>query len=96
MTAKPQLGRGAWIGYRVDRMGYTVTVYDPESNEVETYDAGNSPLDSQGYIPLDRKEPRVPLPTLRRYARQTAEEMAAEYGINLPMVMEEGDSLSDS
>jgi hypothetical protein len=27
--------------------------------------------------------------TLKRFARQTAEEMAGEYGINLPMVQEE-------
>lgn len=89
MTDKPQLGRGASIGYRVDRMGYDVTVYDPDGREVETYSAGNSPLDSQIYIPLDRKEKRLPVQTLRRYARQTAEEMAAEYGVNLPMIHEE-------
>jgi hypothetical protein len=89
MSDKPQLGRGAWIGFRVDRNGYDVTVYDPDSNEVETYSAGNSPWDSQAYIPLDAKEQRVPVPTLRRYARITAQDFAAEYGINLPMIHEE-------
>lgn len=89
MTDKPQLERGAWVGYEVDRTGYTVRVYDHESREVEQYSAGNSPLDSQIFVPLDTKEARVPLPTLRKFARQTANEMAAEYGINAAMVQEE-------
>lgn len=84
----PLLGRGAWVGYQVDRTGYTVRVYDADSNEVAEYSAGNHPGDSQVYLPADSKG-RVPLPTLRKFARQTAEDMAGEYGINLAMVQQE-------
>jgi hypothetical protein len=88
-TNKPELERGAFVSYSVDRHGYTVRVYDHDAREIDEYSAGNSPLDSQGYVPLDRKEPRVSVPTLRRYARQTAQDMAADYGIPLAMVHEE-------
>jgi hypothetical protein len=80
-----KLGRGACVCYSVSRAGYDVRVYDPDMNEVETYEAGNSRWDSQAYV-----EPRTPdaldLRTLKRFARQTAEEMADAWGINLPMV----------
>lgn len=89
MSDKPQLGPGAWVGYSAEREGYRVTVYDPAGDVVEDYTAGNSPLDSQVYIPLDRKEPRVPLQTLRKWAKQTAGEFAAEYGIAADMIAEE-------
>jgi predicted RNA-binding protein YlxR (DUF448 family) len=85
---KPQLGRGAWVGYSVQRDGYSVRVYDPESREVETYDAGNHRGDSQVWIDPDSPD-ALDAETLKRFARQTAEEMAGEYGINLPMVQEE-------
>lgn len=89
MTGEPcQLGRGAWIGYSVQADGYTVTVYDPESNEVDRYDAGNSRLDSQVWI--DPSDPdALDRETLERYAKQTAEETANEWGINLPMIVRE-------
>jgi hypothetical protein len=87
MTGKA-LGRGAWIGYRVHDSGYDVTVYDSESREVETYSAGNHARDSQVYVEKGNPE-RLPKQTLRRFAKQTAEEMAAEYGINLPMITDE-------
>lgn len=87
---RQQLGRGSWVGFAVHEMGYDVRVYDPESNVVEEYNAGNHDGDSQAYVP--RGDPsRLPKQTLRRFARQTAQEMAAEHGINLAMVQEEED-----
>lgn len=87
------LGRGAWIGYAANRHGYTVTVYDPDSNEVYRYDAGNSPFDSQGFVPDpypgEKAEPRLSVATLRKFARQTAQEMANEWGVSLAMIHEE-------
>jgi predicted RNA-binding protein YlxR (DUF448 family) len=85
---KKQLGRGAWVGFTVNPDGYSVTVYDPESREVETYDAGNHRGDSQVWLCPDDPD-ALDAETLKRFARQTAEEMAGEYGINLPMVQEE-------
>jgi hypothetical protein len=84
-----QLKRGAWVGWSATRHGYTVTVYDEESREVHRYDAGNSPDDSGAHVPLDSKRPRVPLQTLRKWARQTAQEIAAEYGVNGGMIQQE-------
>jgi hypothetical protein len=83
------LPRGSWIGWSATRMGYTVTVYDDESHEVYRYDAGNSPFDSVAYVSLESKAQRLPLQMLRRYAKQTAEAMAAEYGVNQIMIHEE-------
>lgn len=83
------LGQGAWIGWSADRSGYTVIIYDSESREVERYDAGNHPGDSQGYLALDSKESRVPLGTLRKFAKQTAGEFAKQYGIAPIMIMDE-------
>jgi predicted RNA-binding protein YlxR (DUF448 family) len=85
---KKQLGRGAWVGFTVNPDGYSVRVYDPESREVETYDAGNHRGDSQVWLDPDDPD-ALDAETLKRFARQTAEEMAGEYGINLPMVQEE-------
>lgn len=82
------LGRGAWIGWSADRTGYSVTIYDSESREVSRYDAGNHPNDSQVYLPADSRE-RLPLRTIRKFAKQTAEDMAGENGIDLAMVMDE-------
>lgn len=87
MSGKP-LGRGSWIGYTVHDHGYTVTVYDPESREVERYDAGNHARDSGGVVEKGHPE-RLPKQTLRRFAKQTAEEMAGEFGVNLAMIQEE-------
>lgn len=87
MTRQP-LGRGAWVGFNVQRDGYTVRVYDPESREVETYHAGNHRGDSQVWIDPDSPD-ALDAETLQRFARQTAEEMAGEFGVNLPMIQEE-------
>jgi hypothetical protein len=90
MVEKQPLGRGSWVGYRVYADGYSVTVYDPESREVETYYAGNSRLESS--ITIDPEDPdALDRATLERFAAQTAEEMAGDYGINLPMVTREED-----
>lgn len=85
---KRELGRGAWIGYRVNDDGYEVTVYDPESREVDHYSAGNHARDSQGYVERGHPE-RLSIATLRKFARQTAQETAEEWGINLAMIQDE-------
>lgn len=80
--------RGGWIGWRVHEYGYTVRVYDSESNQIDQYDAGNHRNDSAAYVERGNSA-RLPKGTLRHYARQTAQEMAAELGIALSMVHQE-------
>ena len=47
---------------------------------IDQYEAGNHPLESQAY--LDPGDPvAVPLRDLRKFARQTAFEMASERGL---------------
>lgn len=89
MMTPHELGRGAWIGWQADRYGYSVTVYDPESREVYNYQAGNCPFDSAAIVPLDSHDARVPVGTLRKWARQTSKEIAAEYGISPEMITQE-------
>lgn len=86
----PTLERGAWVGYRVHDHGYDVTVYTAESLVLEEYHAGNHARDSQGVVEKGHPE-RLPKQTLRKFAKQTAQDMALQYGINLPMVQEEED-----
>lgn len=82
------LVRGAWVGYTIHDSGYDVRVYDDESNIVHEYNAGNSRFDSAAYVPRGDAA-RLPVSTLRKYAKQTAQEIAAEYGVNLAMIQEE-------
>lgn len=79
MTAKTVL-------YYATRWGYSVTAYDADMQPVDEYRAGNHPLDSQGVVtPQKRYEPGdvhpMSLRTLRKFAKQTALEMAQEYGV---------------
>lgn len=87
MSAAP-LDRGSWIGFSVHDHGYDVRVYDSESRIVHEYNAGNHARDSGGVVEKGDRD-RLPKQTLRRFARQTAQEMAAEYGVNIAMVQEE-------
>ncbi len=57
------------ITAHVDAHGYWI-----ESDGMEIYRAGNHPLDSAAYT----EEGGLGLPTLRDYAHQTAQELAAE------------------
>jgi len=58
--------------------GYGVQVIDGGGEIIDDYIAGNSPWESQGYLPPDHPH-AVPLKTLRRYAEQSAHDMADEY-----------------
>lgn len=64
--------------YAVDEEGYTVAVLE-EGKILHLYGATNNPLDSQGPVLAEG----VPLGTLRRWARETAEEMAREWGAEM-------------
>lgn len=81
-------GPAAWIGYSVNEYGYGVVVYDADSDEIDRYDAGNHARDSQGYVERGHPE-RLPKHTLRRFAKQTALEIAAERQVDPFYVREE-------
>ena len=72
-TGRP--GANVYTGYVVDVWGEC-----DNGEPVERYEAGNSALDSGASV-----EPRSPdalnTATLRRYARQTAQEMARSHGL---------------
>jgi hypothetical protein len=67
------------VSWSANEDGYEVTVVDG-CNVLDHYTASNNPYDSQQACPPD--ESPVPLRTLRKYARQTAKEVAAEHGIS--------------
>lgn len=79
------------ILYAADEDGYTVRVM--EGNEtVDEYNSGNNPFESTSWIdPADLDA--VPVRTLRRYARETALDMAQEHGIPEKYVSENEDLL---
>lgn len=64
--------------YRVDESGYTVAVVE-EGRVLEDYSATNNPWDSQGPV----MEDGVPLATLRRWAEETAWDMAKRWDTEL-------------
>lgn len=76
------------VGYTVTDYGYNVNVYDADGQPVEQYSAGNHAGDSQVYV--ERGDPsRLPKHTLRRFAKQTAGEMAESHGLTADSVYEE-------
>lgn len=75
------------ILYYATFYGYVVIAYDADGHPVKEYRAGNHPGDSQAVInkalagerrPITRP---VPIPTLKKWAREGAEEFAKEFGI---------------
>lgn len=69
--------------------GYTVTVYDAESDVVDEYTAGNHPGDSGAHVPA---EDGVSSLTLIRWAQQTAAETANEYDLDAGRVSHDRDT----
>lgn len=69
-----------YVQYHLTGTGYRVTAYDAESQPVEEYEAGNHPGDSQAVARPG--EPRVRAQTLKKWARQTALDMAKEHGVD--------------
>lgn len=59
--------------------GYSVQTID-DGEIVDEYTAGNNRCDSQSYVDLDSPN-ALPLATMRQFAEQTANEIAADKGI---------------
>jgi hypothetical protein len=79
------------VGYTVTDYGYDVNVYSEAGLPIETYNAGNSRWDSQAYV--EKGDPaRLTKNTLRRFAKQTAGEMAEAHGLTADTVFEEENS----
>lgn len=74
------------VTYQVDEKGYTVAVLE-EGEIVHLYEATNNPLDSQGPVVEVGK---VPLVTLRSWARQTALEIARQWRAKMHGLCEDG------
>ena len=65
-----------------DEYGYRIELRDPRREEliVEVYEAGNSALCSQTWLPLDHRL-ALPLDTIAKYARQTVAEWSMDLGL---------------
>ena len=88
VTATAADRKATTVGYSVNDYGYEVNVYDANGQPIDHYSAGNHALDSQGQV--ERGDPaRLTKTTLRRFAKQTALEMAADYGVDSFCVQEE-------
>ena len=82
-----------YIEYAAHERGYIVAVCD-QTGILETYEAGNSPHDSQVWI--EPNSPNAePLSVLEKYAKQTALEMADEHGIPHDQVIENADLVDE-
>jgi len=77
------------VRYAVHRVGYVVRVLE-EGRIIYEYSAGNSPSDSQVYVAAGDG---LPESVLREYARQTAEELAREFGAGTLFIEEEEEDL---
>lgn len=82
------------VAYGASRYGYKVTAYDAENRPVQEYEAGNSRFDSGAYVEPG-KGSSLPLQTLRRYARQTAGDIAAALGVPAERIGEDKDAAPD-
>lgn len=72
------MAKAAYVQWLLDGQGYRVTIYDAEGQPVEEYSAGDHPLDSQAVaMPGDKLSDMA----LRKFARQTAANMAAKHGV---------------
>lgn len=66
--------------YRVSQYGYIVEVYSDNGDLLESYTAGNNPLESSSIID-PRSELSLSLATLHEYAKSTAKEMIDEHNL---------------
>jgi hypothetical protein len=81
---------GVSVGYTVHDYGYDVNVYDEDGQPVEQYQAGNNALISDAAAAVERGDPsRLSKTTLRRFAKQTAMEMADSHSIDHSHVYQE-------
>ena len=72
-------GERRFTSWTANAYGYTVTCQTDSGEEVATYSAGNNPRSSSPADSLAADDPRAEsLEDLRRYAQETAEEMAQE------------------
>lgn len=84
-----------YVSYHLRPDGYAVAVYDAESQPIKEYSAGNSYFCSQTYLP-PRHPQALRRRTLRKFARQTANEMAAEFGLEKGRVFYSEDDEKDA
>ena len=82
-----------FVQWHLEPTGYCVVAYDGESQPIDEYSAGNHPLDSQA---VARHCDPVPADTLRKWARQTAEETADKLGIPHDRISHDQDSETDA
>lgn len=81
------------IAWAANHRGYTVSVLNVNETVYE-YNGGNCPWESTSYIdPADKDA--IPLKRLRQYAKQTARELAEEYGLAEIRIEENTDLLDD-
>lgn len=66
------------VVYQADEKGYSVVLQYEDGEKRFLYSATNNPLDSQG--PVLPKGRGVPLETLQRWAKETADDLAEEWG----------------
>lgn len=89
------MSKASFVSYHLRPDGYAVAVYDSECQPLKEYSAGNSRFCSQTYLPKGHPE-AVRRGTLRMYARQTAEEMAGECGLDKKRVFYSKDDENDA
>ncbi len=76
------------VVYGVSAYGYDVQVIrNGQVDESNSYSSGNNKFDSEDVVSVDSPD-CVPIETLRKYAKTTAEEIAAEE--NILKVTEDG------
>jgi hypothetical protein len=90
-TRKATVPRGYSVSYAVLPDGYECIVWDADVQPVYEYRAGNHPGCSQ--TQLDPDDPmRVRKPTLGKWARQNARDLAKEYGVPAGKVWRDHDA----
>jgi hypothetical protein len=72
-------GKATHVAYDACAQGYTVRVL-AGNDTIDEYNGGNSPFDSTDSLPVGDPA-AVDETTLLAWAKKTAEEMAAEYGV---------------
>src|SRR5437868_6475861 len=82
------------VQYHANVHGYTVQIVKG-TETLDEYNFGNNPCDSVAWLDPRGPYPTVPLETLRKQARQTALELAAELKIPTEAVYENTDLLED-